>query len=344
MDKLPNMDTTHAKLEPTLQQNLQQNLQQPPRKMRLPSRIKVGKGRVNLLSWKRRNIRDTWLLALASILILALLAWLISIAISPEQAVIFMVLALLLGVGQNIISYWFSDKIALSLARTRPASKEEHRYLVHITEAVAMGAGVPAPKIFVIDSPAPNAFATGRNPQNSAIAVTTGLMQMMDRQELEGVIAHEMAHIRNRDILISTMLAATVGATIVLRDIFLRLMHYGGERSRSNNEGGGQAKAIAYIILLIFIILAPIITSLLRMAVSRRREYVADAAGAYITRNPEALARALEKLKGYTGNKLEVSDSVQHMFFSNPVKKLNANQWLATHPPLEERISLLRRM
>lgn len=314
--------------------------------MRLPSQINVGKGRVNLLSWKRRNIRDTWLLGTATMLILGLIAWLISIAISPEQAVVFTVLALLFGAGQNVISYWFSDRIALSVARTRPATKEEHRYLVNITEAVAMGAGVPSPRIFVIDSPAPNAFATGRNPKYGAIAVTTGLMQMMDRQELEGVIAHEMAHIRNHDILISTMLAATVGATIVLRDIFLRVMHYGGgrSRSRSSNEGGGQAQAIAYIALLILIILAPMLTSLLRMAVSRRREYVADATGAYITRNPEALARALEKLKGYKGNKLEVSDSVQHMFFSNPVKKLNASQWFATHPPLDERISLLRRM
>lgn len=337
------MDTTSA----NLQQNASKNLQNP-NTMRLPSQINVGKGRVNLLSWKRRNIRDTWLLGTATMLILGLIAWLISIAISPEQAVVFTVLALLFGAGQNVISYWFSDKIALSVARTRPATKEEHRYLVHITEAVAMGAGVPTPRIFVIDSPAPNAFATGRNPKYGAIAVTTGLMQMMDRQELEGVIAHEMAHIRNHDILISTMLAATVGATIVLRDIFLRAMRYGGgggrSRSRSSNEGGGQAQVIAYVALLILIILAPMLTSLLRMAVSRRREYVADAAGAYITRNPEALARALEKLKGYKGNKLEVSDSVQHMFFSNPVKKLNASQWFATHPPIDERISLLRRM
>lgn len=326
----------------TMPQSSQKNLQG----MRLPREIRVRNGRINLLQWKQQNIRATWLLCFATVAVLGLIAFLISVAISPEQAIIFTVLAIVFGAGQSIISYWFSAAISLRAARARPATLEENRYLINITEAVAMGAGVPCPEIFVIDSPAPNAFATGRNPQNGAIAITTGLMNMLDRQELEGVIAHEMAHIRNHDILISTMLAATVGAVIVLRDIVLRAMRWGGGGSsrRSSDSAGGQAQAIAYLALVILLILAPILAALLRMAVSRRREYVADAAGAYITRNPEALARALEKLRNYRGNKLEVSEGVQHMFFTNPVKHLNASRMMATHPPLEERINLLRRM
>jgi heat shock protein HtpX len=300
--------------------------------------------KISLLDWKAANIRYSWLLALFTFGLLAAIAYLIAIAIDPAQAVFFIVLALLLAGTQNALAYWFSDQLALRVSGARPATIEEHRYLVNVTEAVSLGAGVPAPKLYVIDSAAPNAFATGRNPEKSSIAVTTGLIELLDRQELEGVIAHEMAHIRNYDILFSSMLAATVGAIIVLRDIILRAMRYGGGRSRRNDSGGGQAQVIAYALLIVLLIIAPILATLLRMAVSRRREFLADATGAYITRNPEGLARALEKLSSYQGKRLEVSEGVQHMYFTNPVSKLNANTLFATHPPLEERIDRLRRM
>jgi heat shock protein HtpX len=221
---------------------------------------------------------------------------------------------------------------------------------VNITEAVAIGAGVPNPKIYVIDSPAPNAFATGRNPEHGTIAVSKGLLEILDRQELEGVVAHEMAHIKNYDILFMTMLAATVGAIVVLSDLITHSWRYGGfgggrsERRSDRDGGGGQAQAIAYLLLIVLLVLAPILTTLLRLAVSRKREYLADATGAYITRNPEGLARALEKLRDYNGPKLDVSKGVEHLFFTNPVRNLNANAMFATHPPIQERIDRLRRM
>ena len=302
--------------------------------------------RIDLLSWKASNIRSSLFLGLFVFVLLVALGYLLAIAIDPESSVVFMVVAFGVGAVQNLVAFWFSDQIALAASRARPATLEENRYLVNITEAVAIGAGVPNPKLYVIDSPAPNAFATGRNPQHGTIAVSTGLLQMLDRQELEGVIAHEMAHIKNYDIRFMSMLAATVGAIIVLRDLLYQGSRHTGRarRSRDSDREGGQAQAIAYVLLLVLLIFAPILATLLRLAVSRKREFLADATGAYITRNPEGLASALEKLRDYKGEKLQVSEGVQHMFFTNPVSRLNASNMFATHPPIEERIDHLRRM
>ncbi len=304
--------------------------------------------RINLLDWQAANVRSSYVLAFFVFVFFALIGYLLSVAIDPSAAILFVGIALVIAAFQNVVGFWFSDQIALAASGARPATLEENRYLVNITEAVAIGAGVPAPKIYVIDSPAPNAFATGRNPKHGAVAVSQGLLEMLDRQELEGVVAHEMAHIKNYDIQFMTMLAATVGAIVVLRDLITHGWRYGGmggsRRSRDDRDGGGQAQAIAYLLLIVLLVLAPILTTLLRLAVSRKREFLADATGAYITRNPEGLARALEKLRDYGGPKLDVSEGVQHMFFTNPVKKLNANAMFATHPPIQERIDRLRRM
>lgn len=312
----------------------------------------VGGGRINLLDWKAANIRYSWLLVFATTALLAAIAYLIALAIDPGSAIFFIVIAVLIAGVQSAISYWYSDKLALRASGAREASPEEHRYLVNVSEAVAIGAGVPAPKVYVIDSPVPNAFATGRNPERGAVAVTTGLMEMLERQELEGVVAHEMAHIKNYDILFTSLLAAMVGAIIVLRDLIMRSMFFGvgrrrgGMRRMGRGRGGGKSggQGIAYALLIVLLILAPILALLLRMAVSRRREFLADATAAYITRNPEGLARALEKLRDYKGETLEVSDGVKHMFFINPDLKLNASGLFATHPPLAERIDRLRRV
>ena len=191
------------------------------------------------------------------------------------------------------------------MSGARPPNKDEHRYLVNVTEAVAIGAGVPMPKVYVIDNPAPNAFATGRDPRHGAIAVTTGLMSILDRQELEGVIAHEMAHVKNYDIRFASMLAATVGAIVLLRDVILRGMRFGGRSRRSSSSGGGTGQAVAMVLLIVLLILAPILATMVRLAVSRRREYLADATGAYITRNPDGLASALAKLRDYRGTPIE---------------------------------------
>lgn len=326
------------------QANLSSGKPQP-----FPKHIMVSGQRINLHQWKAKNVRDSVLLSIFTVVMLVAIGYLIAIAIEPAAAVLFILIALVISLTQNAVAFWFSDQIALHAARARKANKEEHRYLVNITEAVAIGAGIPMPEIYVIDSPAPNAFATGRNPKHSAVAVTTGLMSILDRQELEGVIAHEIAHIKNQDILFTSMIAATVGAIIIMRDLFYRSFHYGSRggmapRRSSREDGGGQAQAIAYLLLILLLILGPILAMMIRYAVSRKREYVADATGAYITRNPEGLARALIKLQNYSGAKLEVSEGVRHMFFTNPAKSFNAKTAFSTHPPIEERIDRLRRM
>lgn len=316
--------------------------------------VQAGAGdRISLLDWKAANVRNSWLLAAFMVLLLGAIGYLAGQVFDPAMTGVFVGFAVIIALGQNGVAYWFSDKIALATTGAREATREEHRYLVNITEAVAMGAGVPVPKIYVIDNPAPNAFATGRNPENSAIAVTTGLMERLDRQELEGVVAHELAHIRNYDMLFGSMLAATVGAIILLRDMVMRSMRFGGTgRSSSNRrsssggdgKGAGQAQALGMILLVLLLVLAPLLATLLHLAVSRRREYLADASAAYITRNPEGLARALEKLSDYSAEPMKVSDGVRHLFFVNPVDRLNANALGSTHPPIEDRIRRLRQM
>ncbi len=305
--------------------------------------------KISLLDWRAANVRSSYLLAFIMVLLLAAIGYLAALAVQSAAAILFVGIAVVVAGVQSGVAYWLSDKIALVSAGARKATLEEHRYLVNVTEAVAIGAGVPAPDIYVIDSSAPNAFATGRNPEHGAVAVTTGLLELLDRQELEGVVAHGMAHIRNYDILFLSMLAATVGAVILLRDLALRVMRFGGRwRGGGSGRGGGQAQLIAMVLLVVLLvvvlILAPVLATLLRLAVSRRREYLADATGAYITRNPEGLASALEKLCDYSGERLEASEGVRHMFFINPVQRLNASTVLATHPPLDERIGRLRRM
>jgi heat shock protein HtpX len=300
--------------------------------------------RISLLDWKAGNLRASWLLGGAVIVLLAGLGYLIGLALEPGAAIFFVLIAIVLAGGLSLSAYWFSDKMALAASGARAATREEHRYLVNVTEAVSLGAGIPVPRIFVIDSPAPNAFATGRDPQHGAIAVTTGLIELLDRQELEGVVAHELAHIRNYDIRFASMLAATVGAIVLLRDVILRGMRFGGVRGRGRSSGGGKGQALVYVALIVLLILAPILAALLRMAVSRRREFLADATGAYITRNPEGLARALEKLRDFSGTPLVVSEGVQHMYFVNPVMRRNAHGLFSTHPPIQDRINRLRRM
>jgi heat shock protein HtpX len=240
----------------------------------------------------------------------------------------------------NFILYYNSDKIALASTGSVPADPEEFKQLHNIVEEVAIAAGVPKPKVYIMPSPAPNAFATGRNPQNASIAVTTGLLEIMNREELQGVVAHEMAHIRNYDILLMTVVAVIGGLIVLLRDFFLRSMFFGGKRKEERRNGGG----ILLLFGLLLAIIAPFFVALIRAAISRQREYLADASGAFITRYPLGLARALEKLKEYYQPMARASQANAHLFIASPFGKdrFNISNLFATHPPIDKRIERLR--
>lgn len=238
----------------------------------------------------------------------------------------------------NWFAYENSDKIALASVNARPADPNEYYVLHNVVEEVALAAGIPKPKVYIMEEMQPNAFATGKDQNHAAVCVTTGLLSMMNREELQGVIAHETAHIRNRDILLMTVIGVVVGLVLILRDIMFRSMWWGvGGRRRDRDEGGS---AILIVIGLILSILAPLIVALIRAAISRQREFLADATGAYIIRDPEGLASALEKIGSYTRPMRVATQATAHMFISNPFG--NIDQMFATHPPIEERIRRLR--
>ncbi|MBM3323075.1 zinc metalloprotease HtpX [candidate division WOR-3 bacterium] len=244
----------------------------------------------------------------------------------------------------NLVLYYNSDKLALAVNGAHPADPDEFRQLHNVVEEVAIAAGVPKPRVYVIDSESPNAFATGRNPQHASIAVTLGLLGIMNRDELQGVIAHEMSHIRNYDILVMTVVAIIGGLIVLFRDIFLRMSFFGGGRRRSSSRGGGQLGMVFVLVGIALAIISPLLVALIRAAVSRQREYLADASGAYIVRNPHGLASALAKLGRAPGRLSGASAATAHMYIASPFGKdrgPNIANWFATHPPLAERIKRL---
>jgi heat shock protein HtpX len=257
-----------------------------------------------------------------------------------------LLIAALIAVAMSWGSYWYSDKIVLAMSHARPVSKETEPYIVNTVEGLAIAAGVPVPAAYVIDDPAPNAFATGRDPKHAAIAVTTGLIQKMDRLELEGVIAHELSHVKNYDTLVSTLAAVLAGTIVLLSDWMLRSFWWGGGRRRNNSEGDGGLTVVFALVGLVLAILAPLVAVLIQMAVSRQREYLADANGALLTRYPPGLASALRKI-GADPNPLAVANkATAALWIENPLRdhggRLNA--LFDTHPPLEDRIRRLEAM
>jgi heat shock protein HtpX len=251
-------------------------------------------------------------------------------------------IAIIFSLFMNAASFWWSDKIVLSMSKARPASRQEFFDLYTVTENLSIAAGLPMPKIYVIDDPAPNAFATGRDKNHAVVCVTTGLLQKLERPELEGVIAHELSHIGNKDILLMSAVVVLVGFVSIISDMFLRGMWFRGSRN-NDREGAGGALAIIGIVL---VVLSPIIATLIKLAISRRREYLADASGALLTRYPEGLARALEKISGYNMPMKVASTATAHLFISNPFggKKTSISNLFQTHPPIEDRIKILRGM
>ena len=259
----------------------------------------------------------------------------------------FIFVAIFIALVMNITSYWYSDKISLSLARAVPAKREDNLQLFQVIENLSITAGLPMPRVFIIPDQAPNAFATGRDKNHAAVAVTQGLLGMMDKNELSGVIAHELSHIGNRDILLSTTVVVLVGFIAILANIFTRSMWFGGNRRGNDREGGGQLGAILAIVGIIFVILSPIVAQLIQLAISRKREFLADADGALLTRYPEGLASALEKIQGYGRPMATANNATAHLYISNPFGA-KAGTGIAklfmTHPPTEERIKILRGM
>ncbi len=257
-----------------------------------------------------------------------------------------LVLALVVSFAMAWGSYWYSDKIVLGMSRARPVDRETEPYLVNTVEGLAIAAGLPTPKAYVIDDPAPNAFATGRNPQNASIAVTSGLVQKLDRLELEGVIAHELSHVKNYDTLVQTLAAVLAGTVALVSDWMLRSFFWGGGRRRDSSEGGG-GQGVFVLVGLVLAILSPLFAGLIQMAISRKREYLADANGALLTRYPKGLADALRKISADTNRLAVANKATESLYIANPLKDYGAgglNALFNTHPPIADRIARLEAM
>lgn len=283
------------------------------------------------------NIRKTWLLITVFLVIIIFIGWFFSYLFNQQWILL---IAVILAISQSIISYWYSDQIILSSVKARgPITKNDNPELYRIVENLALTAGLPTPKIYIIDDEAPNAFTTGRDPRHAIICVTSGLLQKLDKVELEGVISHEFAHIGNRDILLGSIVVVLVGIISILSDWFIRSFYYRGRRNK--NE---EINSLIFILGLIVIFIAPLAATLIRLAISRRREFLADATGALITRYPEGLARALAKISADPNLLQNVSTASAHLFIVDPFKN-HQNSWLykiwQTHPPVQDRIEAL---
>jgi heat shock protein HtpX len=259
-----------------------------------------------------------------------------------------LVLAVVISMATAAAGYYSSDRVVLAISRARPVTKEEYPYLYNVVEGLAIAAGVPTPRCYVIDDTAPNAFATGRNPQHAVICVTTGIIEKLNRVELEGVIAHEMSHIKNYDVRLQTVVVVMAGVVALLSDWILRSFLWGGGRRRGGRaeRGGGGAGAILVVVGLALAALSPLIATIIQLAVSRKREFLADASGAMLTRYPAGLASALRKISADKEPLEAANKATAHLYIVNPLKDIKGavNRLFSTHPPIEERIAALEKM
>ena len=295
------------------------------------------------------NVRKTWLLIFVFLLMVMGVGWAFSYFF-PQWGPAPLIIAVVIAIAMTWGSYFSSDKIAIAMSRAKPADPQRDRQLINIVESLSIAAGIPQPRVFVVEDTAPHAFATGRNPEHGAVAVTRGLLAKMSRDELEGVIAHELAHIKNRDTLVMTIAVTLVGVVVLLADIFLRAMWFGGG-GRDNDRGGGAWPLM--LVGLVLLILAPIFAQMMQFAISRRREFLADAEGVLITRYPPGLINALNKLKEDQTVVRTASRATAHLWIEEPIAlskaqgaKRSGGAWLnrmfATHPPLDDRIEALQ--
>jgi len=284
------------------------------------------------------NTRKTYFLIAFFLIFVIAVGWVFSQAMNSSALLwVAVIFSTLMSVG----SYWYSDKIVLSMSKAHLVEFEDNKELYRLVENLCITAGLPLPKIYIIDDSAPNAFATGRDPEHAVVAVTSGILEKLDRSELEGVIAHELSHIGNRDILLSTVVVVLVGIVALLADYFKNFLWWGGGRDNDNNNSNN---AVIMIVAILLSILAPLFASLIQLAISRKREFLADADGALLTRYPEGLARALEKISA-DQEPLEVANrATAHLYITSPFKGNKVSKLFSTHPPVEERVAALRGM
>ena len=292
-----------------------------------------------LYTQKDKNIRKTWFLITGFLVFIIGLGYVFSYQF---QSPVILLVAVLFSTLMSFISYWYSDKIALSIAGAREVKHDENPELYHILENLCITAGLPMPRLYIINEAAPNAFATGRDPKHAVVAVTQGLLQKLNRSELEGVLAHELSHIGNYDMLLSTVVVVLVGFIALISDWFLRWNFWFGGRDRDNDRG--QLGAIMMIAGIILAILSPLIAMLIQLAISRKREYLADASGALLTRYPDGLASALEKISADPTPLRAATNATAHLYISNPFKGKKISALFMTHPPVADRIKALRGM
>jgi heat shock protein HtpX len=294
----------------------------------------------NLYTQAESNIRRTWIYLFFFLALVIGVGWAISWYLESQ---VILYVAVILAVFINFSAYWFSDKVILGMSKAKPIEKKDNPELYRLVENLCITAGLPLPKIYIIEESQPNAFATGRNAEHAVVAVTRGLLNKLERTELEGVIAHELSHIGNKDMLLQTVVVVMVGMIVIMTDFFFRITFWGG--GRRNSKGGNQYLIFIAIALAI---LAPIFARLIKLAISRKREFLADASGALLTRYPEGLARALEKISADPNPLKVASDATSHLYIASPFRGKEKKSWLhklfATHPPLEERVAALRGM
>ena len=294
------------------------------------------------------NRRNSFLMAAFVVVLLGLLGFTIGFAVSGEPAggIAATALALIVGGLAGIGTYFSGDSLVLSVSGAREVDEAVAPQLLNVVREMAIAANVPMPRVYLIEDTAPNAFATGRDPKHASVAVTTGLLEKLDREELQGVLAHELSHVRNLDIRFSLIVGVMVGAIAILADFFLRFTFWGGGRGRNRDSGGGGAQAVVFIIAIVLAILAPLISRFIQLAVNRQREYLADASAVELSRNPYGLERALAKISGDAEVLEAASRGTQHMYFTNPIKKFEARSsgLMSTHPAIIDRINRLRQL
>ncbi|HQF56921.1 MAG TPA: M48 family metallopeptidase [Candidatus Magasanikbacteria bacterium] len=286
------------------------------------------------------NKRKTTLLITIFLVFIIGLGWFLGIYMGYGYEIT--ILAVIISFIMTLVSFYSGDKVALASTGAKAIKKEDNPYVYRMVENLAITAGIPMPKIHIIDSPAMNAFATGRDPEHASIALTTGLINNLENQELEGVIAHEMSHIKNYDIRVMMIVIVLVGSVSILSNMFFRARSFGFSGKKDSNNNGGLIGTIIMIIGVALLVLSPLVAQLIQLAISRKREYLADASGALLTRYPEGLASALEKISQSKISLKTASAATAHLFISNPFKNQSFLTFFSTHPPIEDRIKKLR--